>query len=261
MKKFMFVVLFAVSGIFGCSHSGSDLRAKRAIELMAERCAKAGERIYRTVEGVEGVVLLKQRIKVVDFVDQYALNDPYGRDAFGDGYIHSFLRGNVGPYWVARPGWPQRQGYRFVEALDVESGKWYRYTGQVEVKQGSSYPLKPQDWKFDVFKVPINWPTGKYGVAYEDISTKEERDLWIAGSRLYVIDIASGEILGERVGYMVDLSQGSLAMGRQPWLYAANNACPSFDRFPGAKGERRGSSMQIRQTSDFVEKILIPVVD
>jgi hypothetical protein len=87
-------------------------------------------------------------------------------------------------------------------------------------------------------------------VTYDDISTREEREYWIAGSSLKVIDLHANEIIAERVGYMVDWAQGSRVGGRAPWLLATQQACP---KFPG-----RHSVAQLGQTKEFVEKVLKP---
>jgi hypothetical protein len=101
-------------------------------------------------------------------------------------------------------------------------------------------------------------------VTYDDISTLEDRQYWIAGSSLKVIDLETNEVLAERVGYMVDIKQGDRAGGRVPWLFAADHACPAFGREFKGFIEARGhgsASMQARQTQDFVEKVLRPKQD
>lgn len=49
------------------------------------------------------------------------------------------------------------------------------------------------------------------GSTFDDISTHAEREYGIAGSSLRVIDLETKEVLAERVGYMVDMAQGSRA--------------------------------------------------
>ncbi len=88
-------------------------------------------------------------------------------------------------------------------------------------------------------------------MTFDDISTREDREYWIAGSSLKVIDLANNEVIAERIGYMVDWAQGSRAGGRSPWLFAADNACPRFS-------DRNGSSAQSYQALDFVEQVLKP---
>ena len=99
----------------------------------------------------------------------------------------------------------------------------------------------------------------RYGVTYDDISTREEREYWIAGSSLKVIDLKKNEVMAERIGYMMDRGQGNTSGGRSPWLVAADNACPSFQRNPLLPLPRgQGAAAQRHQTQDFVEKVLKP---
>jgi hypothetical protein len=92
----------------------------------------------------------------------------------------------------------------------------------------------------------------------DDISTREEREYWIAGSSLKVIDLQTNEVIAERIGYMVDWAQGSQAGGRSPWLFAADNACPDFNRNRLRRVPGPGFSAQAGQTIDFVDQVLKP---
>ena len=87
-------------------------RQAKAMAMWQERCRAAGEKIHRTVEGVEGVYLMKLRPDTVNYGEQFKLDDPYGSDFGGETYILNFLRGfhhqsTVVPY----PGSPPRRGY------------------------------------------------------------------------------------------------------------------------------------------------------
>ncbi len=58
-------------------------RLEESMALFEERCKTAGEKIERTVEGVDGIVWMKWREEYSNrdnFADQWKLNDPYGRD-------------------------------------------------------------------------------------------------------------------------------------------------------------------------------------
>ena len=267
------LVAFVAPGVPGIYRSVErrDTAAK-AGELFAERCKTAGERIHRTVDAVDGIYLMKVRPEGKNLGDQFKLDDPYGNDLRGDAYIMSFLRGSYPSWRPDRPDWPARAGYLYVEAKDPQSGQRYRYTGSLkpvrkkdatapairrELQRDPTYDLNIYDFVLD--KVPAQDPRPRYGVTYEDISTREDREYWIAGSSLKVIDLQTNEVIAERIGYMMDRAQGSKAGGRSPWLLAADNACPSFDRFPGARVQTPSSAKQRRQTADFVEKVLRPV--
>ena len=61
--------------------------------MFAERCKKSGEFIHRTADNVDGIFLMKIRPNDINYGDQYKLDDPYGRDVGGDGYLMNYLLG------------------------------------------------------------------------------------------------------------------------------------------------------------------------
>lgn len=234
-------------------------RQDRAVAMWKGKCNKAGEFIYERAEGVDGIFLMNVRIGS-NFDDQYGMDDPYGNDLEGEGYIGSFIRGNYA-YANKSPlpdGWPPHTGYRFVEVRDPKDGKMYRYTGRVIEPWLTDKSYLKGYLKFVLDRESIEVRSTRYGVRFDDISTREERDNWIAGSSLKVIDLDRGKVMAERVGYMVDWAQGSRAGGRSPWLFAAENACPEFDRdFPVASRLKSHKNRnQFYQTERFVEKVL-----
>jgi hypothetical protein len=238
-------------------------RLAKAEAMFAERCKKSGEFIHRTAENVEGVVLMRIRPDGMNYGDQYRMDDPYGSDHGGDAYIRSFLRGKYANNRPEKPTaqTPPRNAYHYVEALDPKDGKRYRYTGSIKEVTHTTSILMGGDGKttfktkdFVLDKVPAPSAIPRYGVTYEDISTREERDYWIAGSSLKVIDLQTTEVMAERIGYMMDRGQGNNSGGRSPWLFAADHACPTFSSMHGA-------TAQINQTEKFVEKVLKPILE
>lgn len=255
------MVLFG-SGCVGNQHAAAikesglaDSSAKIASGIFEQHCSRSGEKIYKRIQNVEGIRLLNLRGDKLNFSDQYALDDPYGSDLIGNGYIESFFRDFyiVNRVKAAIPGAnsPPRIAYHFVEAVDPFNGKLYKYTGAVDEPWLKNKAHLKGDKQFILNRIAIENPSAQYGVMFNDISTKEDRDYWIAGSSLQVIDIKTNEILAERIGYMYDPAQGSTIGGRAPWIVAANHSCPSF-------GTRGASSSQAMQTEAFVEKVLIP---
>lgn len=270
------LITLLTSGLAACAGIGQPSASDRlatAQAMFAQRCQTAGEKIYRTVDNVEGIYLLKLR-PTQNFGGQFDLDDPYGNDLSGDGYIESFLRGSFGAganrTFVA--GAPSRFGYRYVEAIDQKDGNRYRYTGstkvvgrkdaaaynvQIELKSNPSYDLNIYAYVLE--RTVTTGPTPRYGVTYDDVSTREEREYWIAGSSLKVIDLQTNEVIAERVGYMIDQGQGGTSGGRAPWQMAADHACPSFFRNPNYPPRGPAFAVQARQTEDFVEKVLKPL--
>ena len=164
-------------------------RLAKAEAMFQERCKKSGEFIHRTAEDVEGIFLMKLRPREINYGDQYKMDDPYGRDLGGEGYIQSFVRGFETRQAQFAPGSPPRFGYRYVEAVDPIDGKRYRYTGsrkvvgkmdanapnvQIDLKRNPNFDLNIYAFVLD--EVPAPGPAPRYGVTYDDMSTREERD-------------------------------------------------------------------------------------
>lgn len=237
-------------------------RLAKAEAMFAERCKRSGEFIHRTVEDVEGVYLLKVRPRGINYDNQFELDDPYGSDLGGDGYITSFVRGSyqANMRGMPAPGSPPRVGYRFVEAIDPKDGQRYRYTGRLEEpwQRDKSFLKGYVRFVLDKALAPALAP--RYGVTYDDISTREDREYWIAGSSLKIVDLQTNEVIAERLGYMMDRGQGNNSGGRSPWLLAANNACPSFFRDRPKPYNAPASAYQDRQAQIFVEKVLKPTI-
>jgi hypothetical protein len=198
------------------------------------------------------------------------MDDPYGKDSSGEYYIQSFFLepklyvnkflGSERLDEIRR----DNPGYRYVDAIDPKDGKRYRYTGGLKevihtksILMGGDGKTKFKTIDFVLDRVPAPAPAPRYGVTYDDISTREERDYWIAGSSLKVIDLKTNEVIAERIGYMMDRGQGKPGYGgsEEAWLRAASNACPDF-RPGGAR--QPGFSYQEEQTRRFVTKVLKP---
>lgn len=233
-------------------------KSRQAEALFRQHCSTAGETIKRTVKDVEGIFLLKGRPKKINYGDQFLMNDPYGFDFGGEAYIESFLKATHEParrYAALLKNPPvfdpdEPVGYNYVDISGPENGEIVRYTAVVD-QPGKADPKFSVDY-FRVILKKMLAPgmVARYGVTYEDISTVEDRALWIAGSSLKVVDLQTKEVIAERVGYMIDGGQGITAGGRSPWLLAASTACPAF---PGRHSD------QVGQTARFVEKVLAPV--
>lgn len=263
----MILAIFAMTLITGCTGGGVSVspgntpQQQRAYAMWKERCGKSEEFVHKVVDGVEGLFLLNIRTRSnhgETLEDQFALDDPYGNDSTGKEYILNFLHGFYNRTPEATPkiaGGPPRAGFGYVEALDPKDGKLYRYTGRVEQPWQYDKSYVKDYTRFVLDRTPIDRRTARYGLKFDDISTREEREHWIAGSSLKVVDLDTQEVIAERVGYMVDWAQGSRGGGRRPWLFAAEYACPDFfDRFPRRAGH--AFTAQLGQTLDFAEKAL-----
>lgn len=221
------------------TNAGPQLAA--AMALFADRCKSAGEKIARTVENVDGVVWMRWREKYSNadnFADQFKLNDPFGRDCGAEDCIANLLRVTSGSSLNPEEAQRHRIGYRFVETVDPVDERRYRYSAQLShqwtqidvnrhrAETGKDVPS--YSYRFTLDRTAIQTASARYGITWEDISTQEDREHWIAGGSLRVIDLLTNEVLGERIGYMVDAGQGSQVGFRSPWLEAVRHACPAF---------------------------------
>jgi hypothetical protein len=211
------VLLFGfIPGRMGGEEFQARRRLNTAMTLFQERCKSAGEKVDRIVENVDGIVWMRWRPSHVKSGDQFELDDPYGRDCGGEDCIGTYLfdyamvpsgAGGLSP--------SNKRLFRYVDSIDPVAGERYRYT-----KASPSATLSKQK--------PASSDTPRYGVTWEDISTREDREHWIAGGALKIIDLQTQDVIAERIGYLLDPGQGSTAGFRDPWSWARSytRACP-----------------------------------
>lgn len=246
----------------------AQYRYDATMALYQERCRGAGEKIHRTVEGVDGVVWMRWRDKSLNFDDQYKLDDPYGRDCGGEYCIQALLRVTKGrerlpevPHLAREP----QGGYAFVETTDPRDGRRYRYRAVIKVvhlrtdeqmaeaKRNSGRDADREVYGLALEREPIEAYTARYGITWDDVSTREDRDRWIAGGSLKAIDLTNKEVIAERVGYMVDRGQGSTAGDRSPWSWTSvyGPQCPALI-------DPASQSTRIGPTQRFAWRVLQP---
>lgn len=208
----------------------------KAKALFDERCKTAGEKIYKTIDNVDGIKIIRDKYVGSDVPMQFRLNNPYGGACDGDSCIAMYLIDTSmvpvnGDVRSGRYEQNKKRIYQFVEVGEGESSELRRYT-----KLNSSSPLEVQS---------VLQGKARYGVILSDVSTPEDRSLWIAGGSIKVIDLMTREVLAERTGYLLDPGQGSTDGQRSPWDWARvhGNACPSI----------------AQHNQVFVEKVIRPV--
>lgn len=220
-------------------------RLERARAIFQERCKNAGEKIYRTVEGVEAIAILRKRRDVG--ARPQNMEDPFGAagNPWESDYPLSFLlpRQKNGQFmggWMTyekfHDEW-DRPGYAYVDLRNQDDNSIVRYTLAIAFpKQDSTRESgekfddsgEPRPYRFVVNPFPSPGPMPRYGVIFEDLTTPEERALWVAGSAFRVLDLETNEVLGERIGYFMDEGMGSTATARTPWIEAQQWSCPSY---------------------------------
>ena len=263
------VIMVGPVAVYVVQRSAEQQQAKKqldaAMALFDMRCKSAGERISRTAANVEGVVWMKWRGDKTNDHDQFKLDDPYGHDCSGEACIADLLRVSKGAELNPEEANRHSKGYRSVYATDA-TGQSRAYAGVIKLrpiwteeaiarqKARTGKGVEPSDHEYTIERRPIEKLAGRYGVTWDDISTREDREHWIAGGSLKVVDLQTNEVIAERVGYMLDRGQGNVGGGRQPWAYAVQDACPEFAR--ETNDSRRGRTRH--ETRDFVLKVLQP---
>lgn len=241
-KIFAAIIVLGVASILPIRGVQGYLKDKEAVEvyrarlakaqaLFTERCKTAGEKIYKTVQNVDGVLLMNLRPEKVNRDDQFERYDPYGWNGGGDEYIKHFVVG----YWPLCIGNglecpPEKRAFSYVEVID-EKGRSKRYTA---VNKLTGEPIHLNGKFRGIVDLKVERPVllkARYGVRWEDVSSVEDRQAWIAGGRISIIDLETETVVAERTGFLWDTGQGSTDGFRSPWVWASlhGRSCPSID--------------------------------
>lgn len=186
-------------------------RLAKAQALFDERCKTAGEKIYKTVDGVDGLLLMKVRQYDAAKSNSMMAGAAAAHEFYGDDYIRSFLlyereaTSPGGRSLVLDSSTSTDPGYRYVDVLEPVHQKSYRYTLAADMR------IKREETK---------GPMPRFGVTFEDVVSPGEREYWVASSTVKVVDLKTQETLGEFTRYVIEPGQGSQAGQRAPWLFA-----------------------------------------
>ena len=191
-------------------------------------CQNAGEKIYRTADNVEGILLLKVRGDDEKYQsNRYnPLKDQMWEDAAvasefeREEYVASFL-----PYF-------SRAHYDYVDVLQKD-GSIIRYSGDWHMSD------KP-------FNQEINPPhPARYAVTYENDVSWENRKHWIAGTTIKIIDTQTNTLMAEKTMYVFvpELGYSKFEQNPNPW----------------GRGERcrPNENSYEQRTSTFVKRVLL----
>lgn len=224
-----------------------EARQKRNREIGArfqKLCKeRAGDRIVRRVEGVAGIYLIRPRKPVRldrEYLDQYWMGDPYGHSNLeakepGHTFLSDRIRANENILSIV--------GFEFVEMPNPELEANPSAPKYLRIDAARRFTDKEGRKIIEYEKTVSDTLKSRYGVDWEDISTLEDRKIWIAGGRMRVVDLQTKEVLAERTGYVIDPEQGRQRGGGISWLIAQRTACPRFENESG-------------KTKEFVARVL-----
>lgn len=197
-----------------------DAYAKEAWAYFKKLCdEKSGEKIYKTYTGVKSVLVVKPLPPATekDLYDQFWYGDPYSNDSALEDRgerVAALLIGRVEFTKNAHA----KNGFDFIEQ---------RVEGKNEPRFQRVQPIEKPPF---TTTTSIAVPESRFGISWEDISTKEDRKYWVAGSRLRIVDLTDKSIVAERIGYFIEAGFGSRAGQRRPWQSSRgpNTTCPSL---------------------------------
>jgi len=195
---------------------------------------EAGEFIFRTVENVEGMMMLRPRPFATDemLMDRYALEDPFGYENWEATEPEKIF---VNP-----------KGYKYLEKpFDGEGGKKVkRFFGYSARWEGNTMVKTPMQVEI------TDAPRSRYAYTWRGIRREKDRELGIAGGELIVLDSESSQVLAVRRGY---IRTGNVKTSRTGIWWLTGEVCPksretmfATERFlrkvlkPIAKNETRG---------------------
>ena len=194
---------------------------------------EAGEFIYKIVDNVDGLYLMRLRQRVFDDYMQhlYAMEDPYGyTDWEGREPQTIFID-------------PPYKNYSYIETSLPQSvqpknpaARYRRFTRLA----GDKSPI------IEVDTADLG---SRYGYTWRGISRPHDRDLGIAGGELIVLDLQTKEVLGVRRGY---IRSGNVKNSPTGIWWLTGEVCPKL-------------GMQNNRPKDgdfsywFISKVLKPV--
>lgn len=234
-----------------------------AVEAFRERCKAAEEKIFRSVEGVEGLAWVKRAGTTPS--ERYRLDDASDRGCDFEECIGRLLRVTFGEASNPEEAARHAAGYRYIEAVDPRELRRYRYTAGIGVvhwrsadeidlaRRDSGAEPGPAVYGFALQREQIEAFGARYAITWDDISTPADREHGIAGSAFLVFDLQTGEVLGRRIGYRVAARPEREPAGATASPIAPQITCPA----PHASGPTPSQRLERgTQDRDFAMKVL-----
>ena len=192
-------------------------------------CQNAGEKIYRTADNVDGILLLKVR----GDDEKYQSNryNPLKDQMWEDAAVESESR---------------RENY-IKSFLPSRSNVFYSYVDVLQKDQSvTRYMAWSKNGSWIVDKQTNPHPRARYAVTYENDISWENRKHWIAGTTIKVIDTQTNELMAEKTMYafVPELGYSKFEQNPNPW--GRGERCPGEDPYD-------------QKAITFSSKVLIPL--
>ena len=204
--------------------------AKRYHQHLCEK--EAGEFIFKTVDGVEGLLFMRPPGRPTDYdlMDVRKLEAPAFENGFG-----------TRPYIGERGGaFVGKDRYIYVEEPAQEIK-----LGQLGYLHASGPLVRPHFWLRDIKSIPR--PVSRYGVTWRGIVREKDRNHAISGHEIIVIDLRTNEVLG----IARDFGITGFTRGRRDGIWWLN--APPCSQF-----SKKYTSAGKEHLVDFVVKVLKP---
>jgi len=199
-------------------------------EYFRHLCEKeAGNFIYRTILNVNGITILRPRVKARDdeLEHLHALEDPYGY-TYGEAAMPHAL-------------FVKKNRYEFLDLVtpsNVNGGDQKAFT---------RYTLNLLESKSNYRRENVIGTPSRYGYTWRGIQRPHDREMGIAGGELIVLDLESGEVIGVRRGY---IQSGRVKSASGIW-WLTGRVCPAY-------GLRGGRDKDFDFVYWFVGEVLQP---
>jgi|GEM_PF-884224 len=201
---------------------------------------EAGEFIYKTVEDVEGLYMMRPRKEATDFELEhlYALEDPYGHEnweatAPAPAFVHPGQYGFLEmPITDSRePDWRKKYVHSSLMVPPQPGANIQRYFGYDGRNQ------KSLQKEYDVNR------KSRYGYTWRGITRPHDREMGIAGGELIVLDLEANEVLAVRRGY---IRSGDVRKNLTGVWWLGGHVCKS-------------DSTRLFRTVEYIAQLLHPV--
>ncbi|MDH5640923.1 MAG: hypothetical protein OEY28_06480 [Nitrospira sp.] len=200
---------------------------------------EAGEFIYKTVENVEGLYMMRPRKVATDYELEhlYALEDPYGYENWeatnpGPAFVHpsrfKFLEMPIADR--AEPPW--RKDHLHPSVMPSPAGvtiqRYFGYDGRNQKSLEKEYDVKSKS---------------QFGYTWRGITRPHDRELGIAGSELIILDLQRNEVLAVRRAY---IKSGDVRNKVTGIWWMGGHVCSQ-------------NSTRLFRTSEFITSVVKPV--